>query len=95
MRYLIRQRIAVGRKLTYVDATHITRWERRPYVLLARRYKCKLEALYFDVPVESCIRRNRGRQPEVPEKAIREMAERLEPPTKREGFTRIVRIQSA
>jgi predicted kinase len=94
MRYLIRQRIAVGRKVTYVDATHLARWERRPYIRLARRYKCKLEALYFDVPMETCIQRNRGRQPAVPEKAIREMAERLEPPTKQEGFSRIVRIQS-
>lgn len=92
IRYLVRQRIAVGRKVTYVDATHLTRWERRPYIQLARRYGCTLEALYFDVPVEICIQRNRKRHRMVPDEAIREMARRLEPPVKQEGFTRIRRI---
>jgi predicted kinase len=92
IRYLVRQRIAVGRPVTYVDATHLTRWERRPYVQLARHYGCKLEALYFDVPVEICIRRNRKRHRIVPDEAIHEMATRLEPPTKQEGFTNIKRI---
>lgn len=93
IRYLVRQRIAVGRPVTYVDATHLTRWERRPYVQLARRYECRLEVLFFDVPVEVCVRRNRGRDRLVPDEAIREMARRLEPPTKQEGFTRVVRIR--
>ncbi len=92
IRYLVRQRIAVGRPVTYVDATHLTRWERRPYVQLARRYGCTLEALYFDVPVEVCIQRNRNRRRIVPEEAIREMASKLEPPTRQEGFTKIKRI---
>lgn len=92
IRYLIRQRIAVGRPATYVDATHLTRWERRPYVQLARRYGCTLEALYFDVPVEICIQRNRKRRRIVPDQAIREMAERLEAPAREEGFSRIRRI---
>ncbi len=92
IRYLIRQRIAIGRPVTYVDATHLARWERRPYIQLARRSKCKIEALYFDVPVETCIRRNRRRQRVVPEQAIREMAARLEPPSKQEGFSRVVRV---
>ena len=92
IRYLIRQRIAIGRPVTYVDATHLKRWERRPYVKLARRYGCKVEALYFDVPVEVCIRRNRGRDRLVPEQAIRAMAAQMEPPIKQEGFARVVRI---
>lgn len=92
IRYLIRQRIAVGRPFTYVDATHLTPWERRPYVKTAQKYGCKLEVLYFDVPLEVCIERNRQRQPMVPEEAIREMARRMIPPTKQEGFTRVVRI---
>lgn len=94
VRYLVRQRIAVGRPITYVDATHLTPWERRPYVKIAERYECKLEALYFDVPVEVCIQRNRLRQPMVPEEAIRKMARRLVPPTKHEGFMRIKRIRN-
>ena len=92
IRYLVRQRIAASRPETYVDATHLTPWERRPYVKIAQRYRCKLEALYFDVPVEVCIERNRERQPMVPEEAIREMARRMIPPAKKEGFIRVVRI---
>ena len=33
VRYLVRQRIAAGRPVTYVDATHLTPWERKPYVI--------------------------------------------------------------
>ena len=91
IRYLIRQRIAAGRPVTYVDATHLTRWERRPYFELARRHQCKVEALYFDVPVEVCMRRNKGRGRIVPDEAIRKMARRLQPPAKEEGFTKIIR----
>ena len=94
IRYLIRQRIAIGRPATYVDATHLTRWERRPYIQLARRYGCTLEALYFDVPLEVCIQRNRNRRRIVPDQAIREMALLLEAPAKQEGFARIIRIRS-
>jgi predicted kinase len=95
IRYLLRQRIAIGRPTTYVDATHLTRWERRPYVQLAQRYGFKLEALYFDVPVEVCICRNRKRDRIVPDEAIRAMARKLEPPTKQEGFARVIRIRNA
>jgi predicted kinase len=93
IRYLVRQRIAVGRPETYVDATHLTPWERRPYVKIAERYGCELEALYFDVPVEVCIARNRHRQPKVPEDAIREMARVMIPPTTWEGFTAVIRVR--
>ena len=95
IRYLIRQRIAAGRPITYVDATHLMRWERRPYVLLARRYGCELEALFFDVPVEICVQRNKQRARAVPEQAIRNMAECMQPPTGQEGFTRIIRVPDA
>ena len=90
IRYLIRQRIAVGRVVTYVDATHLTRWERRPYVRLARKYGCQVEAIFFNVPVETCVRRNRRRGRVVPEEVIRAMAELMEPPTVGEGIARIL-----
>lgn len=92
IRYLIRQRIAAGRPVTYVDATHVTQWERKPYVVLAQRYGCTLEALFFDVPVEVCIARNQARERVVPEEAIRKMAQQLVPPSREEGFSEITRI---
>jgi predicted kinase len=93
IRYLVRQRIAAGRPETYVDATHLTLWERKPYVKLAQRYGCELEALFFDVPVETCIARNQGRDRVVPEEAIRTMAHLLVPPTIEEGFTRVLNLR--
>jgi len=93
VRYLVRQRIAAGRPVTYVDATHLTPWERKPYVQLAQRHGCTLEALFFDVPVEICIARNQTRERIVPEEAIRAMARRLVPPSKKEGFTRVRTIK--
>jgi predicted kinase len=92
VRYLIRQRIAAGRPVTYVDATHLTTWERKPYVILAQRYGCTLEALFFDVPVEICIARNQARDRVVPEEAIRKMAQQMIAPSLEEGFAEITRI---
>ena len=92
IRYLVRQRIAAGRPETYVDATHLTRWERLPYIRLAQRHHCEIEALYFDVPVDVCIQRNQGRDRVVPDLAIIDMARGLQPPTEAEGFTRVQRI---
>jgi predicted kinase len=92
IRYLVRQRIAIGRPETYVDATHLTRWERLPYIRLAQRHKCEIEALFFDVPVQICIHRNLGRDRIVPPDAIRYMAGLLEPPTEAEGFSLVQTI---
>ena len=89
LRYLLRHRLAIGRPVTYVDATHLTPEERRPYVQIARWYGCEIEAIYFDVPLEICQERNRGRNRIVPEDAMRMMAAKLVPPSAEEGFARI------
>src|SRR5437879_13858512 len=60
MRYLLRRRLALGRPVSYVDATHLTPAERAPYAVIARALGWKLEAGSFDVPVEGCQDRNRG-----------------------------------
>ena len=92
IRYLVRQRIAAGRPETYVDATHLTRWERLPYIRLAQRHGCEIEALFFDVPADVCIQRNQGRDRIVPDQAILDMARGLQAPTEAEGFSRVQRI---
>jgi predicted kinase len=94
MRYILRHRIAIGRPLSYVDATHLTVAERAPYVSIARAYGCDLEAVFFDVPVEVCQERNRRRQRVVPEEAIEAMQLRLAPPSVEEGFSRITVVSS-
>lgn len=92
VRYLVVQRLRVGRPVTYIDATNLTRWERRPYIRLGQLYDCDVEALFFDVPVEVCIERNRFRERIVPEEVIRDMARRLVPPSVAEGFSKVTRI---
>jgi predicted kinase len=89
IRFLIKQRLAVGRATTYVDATHLTPRERRPYIQLGRLYDCDVEAVFFDVPPEVCLERNRQRERVVPQAAILDMARRLVRPTVAEGFTRV------
>jgi predicted kinase len=89
MRYLLRRRLALGRPVSYVDATHLTAHERAPYLGIARAFGCELEALFFDVPVEVCQERNRARQRLVPPEIIEAMRRKLVPPSLEEGFSRI------
>src|SRR5262245_36423239 len=61
LRYLLRHRLELHRPLTFIDATNLTPYERRPYITLAHIYDCDAEAVFFDVPIEECQRRNRER----------------------------------
>jgi predicted kinase len=93
LRYLLRQRLELERPCTFVDATNLTRKERRPYIKLAELYDCEVEAVYFDVSVEICQARNRARSRVVPESAIEEMTRRLTPPSLEEGFSRVTVVR--
>jgi predicted kinase len=95
VRYLVVQRLKIGRPVTYIDATSLTPWERRPYIRLGQLYQCDVEALFFDTPIEVCIERNRSRDRVVPEEAIRAMALKLVPPTVAEGFSAVTRVSLA
>ena len=90
LRYLLRQRLELKRPVTYIDATNLTPYERRPYIKIAELHDCDVEAVFFDVPVGECQRRNRARNRVVPDEAIAGMASRLVPPTIAEGFTRVI-----
>jgi len=89
MRYLLRQRIKLQRPVTYIDATNLTRRDRRPFIKLAHAHNCQIEALFFDVPLDICKARNLVRPRVVPEHALNLMAAKLEPPSLEEGFTRV------
>jgi predicted kinase len=89
IRYLLRERIRLGCRETYIDATNLTPWERKPYADIARRYGCRLEAVWFNIPVETCKRRNRKRGRVVPDEVLDAMAGRFVRPSRAEGFTRI------
>jgi len=104
LRDLLRHRLAAGAQTTYIDATNLSRYFRRSFLQIAREFGCAAEALYFDVPLEVCLERNRKRMSGlagsaqdarvVPEDVLRRMARRLEPPTREEGFSRIVVVRT-
>lgn len=86
MREFVRNRILLGAAVTYVDATNLTRKHRRPFIKIAQHMGCRCEAVFFDTPLEECLRRNSLRERRVPEEALRMLAERFQPPEIAEGF---------
>lgn len=93
LRYLLRRRLALGRPVTYMDATHLTPRERRAYIKMGQLYGCDVEAIFFDVPLEVCRQRNQSRSRVVPEEAMEKMAAKLVPPTVEEGFSSVTVIR--
>lgn len=92
VRYLLEQRIAIGRPVTYIDATNLIPEERRPYVEIARMRGCEIEAVFFDVPLAVCLERNARRARVVPPEAMEKMAAKLIPPDVAEGFSKVTRV---
>ena len=89
VRYLLKQRIEIERPVTYIDATNLTRRDRRPFIALAQKHGCGIEALFFDIPLDVCKARNSSRARLVPTHALDQMAAKLVPPSTEEGFSRI------
>jgi predicted kinase len=89
VRYLLEQRLEIGRPVTYIDATSLTPEERAPYIEIGRAHRCEVEAVFFDVPLAVCVARNAQRHRVVPEEALAKMAAKLVPPVVEEGFTRV------
>lgn len=94
LRYLLQQRLDLGRPHTVIDSTNITRRERRPYLKIAELHDCDIDAVFFDVPIETCLDRNWRRNRVVPEEAIVDMARRLSPPSVEEGFRRVTVVRA-
>lgn len=92
IRYLLRQRLLIGRPVTYIDATNLTPQERSPYIGIGRAFGCEMEAVYFDVPLDVCRERNAARSRVVPDDVMLAMAGKLVPPSRAEGFARITLI---
>src|SRR5579862_6662657 len=70
LRYLLRQRLAIDRPVTYIDATNLTPEERAPYVGIGKSFGCEVEAIFFDTPLEICRERNARHDRIVPEEAL-------------------------
>jgi predicted kinase len=92
LRNLLKHRLELKRPLTYIDATNLAAQERRPYIELAEIHGAGIEAVFFDVPVDECQRRNRARDRVVADEVIAAMAARMVRPTVEEGFSQITVI---
>jgi len=97
LRSLLRARLIARMPLNYVDATNLSIHERRQWIKMAKSFGYEVQAVFFDVPLEVCLDRNRQRDRSVSEDVMRKMADRLKPPVFEEGFAKItvVRVKSA
>src|SRR6185312_16405293 len=93
LRSLLRARLIAKMPWNYVDATNLSSHERRQWIKMARSFGYEAQALFFDVPLEVCLERNRRRERSVQEDAMRRMAEKLRPPSFKEGFSKIVVVR--
>ncbi len=67
-------------KSIIVHNTSILKEHRAPLVELAKNKAYRTQIVYFDVPVEECIRRNRQRTDGVPRETLENFAAKLEVP---------------
>ncbi|MGO9436081.1 MAG: AAA family ATPase [Terracidiphilus sp.] len=97
LRSLLRARLIARMPWNYVDATNLSVHERRQWIKMAKSFGYEVQAVFFDVPLEVCLDRNRQRDRSVSEEVMRRMAEKLKPPVFEEGFAKItvVRVKSA
>jgi predicted kinase len=97
LRSLLRARLIARMPMNYVDATNLSIHERRQWIKMAKSFGYEVQAVFFDVPLEVCLERNRSRDRSVSEEIMRKMAEKLKPPVFEEGFEKItvVRVKNA
>jgi predicted kinase len=97
LRSLLRARLIAKMPWNYVDATNLSPHERRQWIKMAKSFGYDVQAVFFDVPFEVCLERNRRRERIVSEEIMKKMAERLRPPSFKEGFSKItmVRVKGA
>jgi predicted kinase len=96
LRSLLRARLIARMPWNYVDATNLSPHERRQWIKMAKSFGYEVQAVFFDVPLEVCLDRNRKRDRPVSDDVMQKMAERLKAPAFDEGFSKItvVRVKS-
>jgi predicted kinase len=97
LRSLLRARLIAKMPWNYVDATNLSPHERRQWIKMAKSFGYEVQAVFFDVPLEVCLERNSRRERVVNDEIMQKMAERLRPPSFKEGFSKItvVRVKGA
>jgi predicted kinase len=93
LRSLLRARLIAKMPWNYVDATNLSIHERRQWIKMAKSFGYEVQAVFFDVPLEVCLERNRSRDRSVSEDVMRKMGEKLKPPAFEEGFAKITVVR--
>ena len=93
LRSLLRARLIAKMPWNYVDATNLSPHERRQWIKMAKSFGYDVQAVFFDVPLEICLERNRRRERTVNDEVMHKMAERLRPPNFKEGFSKITVVR--
>ncbi|MGI4756150.1 MAG: AAA family ATPase [Janthinobacterium lividum] len=93
LRSLLRARLIAKMPWNYVDATNLSAHERRQWIKMAKSFGYEAQAVYFDVPLAVCVERNSKRERRVADDVMQKMAERLRPPSFKEGFSKITVVR--
>ncbi len=93
LRSLLRARLIAKMPWNYVDATNLSPHERKQWIKMAKSFGYEVQAVFFDVPLAVCMERNSKRDRQVTDEVMQKMAERLKPPTFKEGFEKITVVR--
>jgi predicted kinase len=93
LRSLLRARLIAKMPWNYVDATNLSPHERKQWIKMAKSFGYEVQAVFFDVPLAVCLERNSKRDRQVTDEVMHKMAERLKPPTFKEGFEKITVVR--
>ena len=93
LRSLLRARLIAKMPWNYVDATNLSPHERKQWIKMAKSFGYEVQAVFFDVPLAVCLERNSKRDRQVTDEVMHRMAERLKPPTFKEGFQKITVVR--
>jgi predicted kinase len=93
LRSLLRARLIARMPWNYVDASNLSSHERRQWIKMAKGFGYEVHAVFFDVPLEVCLERNRKRERQVKEDVVQRMAAKLKAPTFEEGFTKVTVVR--
>jgi predicted kinase len=93
LRSLLRARLIAGRPMNFIDATNLSTKERHSWIKMAQDFGYEAHAVFFDVPTEICMERNRKRLRNVPDEVMVRMAQKLRPPKFDEGFAKVIVVR--
>jgi len=93
LRSLLRARLIAKMPWNYVDATNLSPHERKQWIKMAKSFGYEVQAVFFDVPLSVCLERNSKRDRQVTDEVMHKMAERLRPPSFKEGFEKITVVR--